>query len=81
MREKKYYYNKEFMNRFELAVRKCGKSVSALAREGDTTCTTISNYRYGVSLPNAYSLSMLCPVLGVSADWLLGLSDKGGPEE
>lgn len=81
MREQRLCYRKEFMNRFELAVRKCGKSVSTLAREADTTFTTISNYRYGVSLPNAYNLSLLCPALGVTVDWLLGLSDKGGPEE
>lgn len=81
MREQRCRYRKEFMNRFELAVRKCGKSVTTLAKEGDTTFTTISNYRYGVSLPNAYNLSLLCPALGVTVEWLLGMSEEGGPEE
>ena len=42
--------------------------------------SSICRWTLGKALPNAYSLAKLAEYLGVSADWLLGLSDEMGRE-
>jgi hypothetical protein len=37
---------------------------------------SIYNWRVGNTVPNATQLMYLCKVLNVSADWLLGISNK-----
>lgn len=43
--------------------------------------TSIHNWVRGIGEPGAGSIRKICARLGVTADWLLGLSDKGGPAE
>lgn len=38
--------------------------------------TSYTNWVTGISLPKAEHLVLICSKLGVSADWLLGLSDQ-----
>jgi len=38
--------------------------------------TTISNYECGVSSPSCDVLKKICNILGTSADYLIGLTDK-----
>jgi len=39
----------------------------------------VSRYECGSVIPSVKSLVKLCSELGVTADWLLGLSEEGGP--
>ena len=40
----------------------------------------ISKYESGVHEPGLSVLASLCKALQVTCDWLVGLSDEGGPE-
>lgn len=54
------------------------KKISNLQLDLDDICSpaTISKWLHGETLPTAYTLERLCKYLGVSADYLLGLSDR-----
>ncbi|MBQ6924179.1 MAG: helix-turn-helix transcriptional regulator [Kiritimatiellae bacterium] len=39
--------------------------------------TTYTNWINGVSSPKAEAIVSICSILGVSADWLLGLPERG----
>ena len=43
---------------------------------GSSTGTVINNWEMGTRLPTAYSIFQLAKACGVSADWLLGLTDE-----
>lgn len=45
-----------------------------LAKATGFSINTIQNYESGISIPNAKKLYILCKVLEVSADYLLGLN-------
>ena len=79
--EEEYYFRKEIRERFLQVLKKDGRTLRAIAKESGVSDAVIGKYRDGAYLPNAYSIAKLCKALNVSADWLLGLSDKGGPEE
>jgi len=49
---------------------------NALARATGTSSSTISGLRLDKRDPSREMLTKLCQVLNVSADFLLGLSDK-----
>lgn len=53
------------------------KSQDDLAKELNIQRQTISNYMNGARTPNTYTLKQLCKALGVSADYLIGLTDTG----
>ena len=44
--------------------------------DGVVAQCSVSNWVRGITLPTSYSLERLCRYLGVSADYLLGLSDR-----
>ena len=51
----------------------------ALANMGvlvNCKCDVVGKYERGLMYPNAHRMHDLCVILGVSADYLLGLSDK-----
>lgn len=60
---------------------KSGKSIRQMAEETGISPSTIEMYMYKGSMPGADKLSLLCQSLGVSADWVLGLTEgvtRGG---
>lgn len=63
--------------RLQAAMEQAGTNQSALAREVGVDRSTISQLltSEGARLPNAQVIAECAAALGVSADWLLGLSD------
>lgn len=76
-----YEFRKQFRRRFSKLVERDGRKLSVVERENRIYGAVLGNYRDGRSIPNAYSMLKVCQIYGVSADWLLGLSEEGGPEE
>jgi len=70
-----------FRRRLDAALREKGVSQSALARQIGVDRSTISQLLSGDTprLPNAQVVGECAASLGVSADWLLGLSDRPQP--
>ncbi|WP_341369031.1 helix-turn-helix transcriptional regulator [Yoonia sp. BS5-3] len=70
-----------FRDRLSAAMAKTGISQTALARDAGVDRSTLSQLLKdtGARLPNAQLVAEVAAVLGVSADWLLGLSDR--PEQ
>ncbi|MEL7131746.1 MAG: helix-turn-helix transcriptional regulator [Pseudomonadota bacterium] len=68
----------QFRNRLTRAMRDQNMSQSALARHIGTDRSTISQALSdeGARLPGAQIIGACAQALGVSADWLLGLSDR-----
>lgn len=79
--EEEYLFRKDFRSRFFEIMKKKGLRVIDVQKKTGLSGSIIGNYRDGRTIPNAYSVMLICKAFGVSADWLLGLSDKGGPEE
>jgi len=46
------------------------------AKKIEVPLTSYTNWVLGVSQPKFENICSICSILGVSADWLLGLSDK-----
>ncbi len=67
-----------FRTRLSRAMRETGTSQSALAREIGVDRSTISQLLTdeGARLPNGHVVGACAAALGVSADWLLSLSDR-----
>ena len=67
-----------FQHRLAQAMRERGTSQSGLARSVGVDRSTVSQLLKGSSarMPNAQVVAECASALGVSADWLLGLSDK-----
>lgn len=76
-----YEFRKQFRRRFTEMVERDGRKLGIVERENKIWGAILSNYRDGRSIPNAYSLLKVCQIYGVSADWLLGLSDEEGVME
>ncbi|NIZ59656.1 transcriptional regulator [Sedimentitalea sp. CY04] len=68
----------QFRVRLNRALQDSGISQSALARQIDVDRSTISQLLTGdgARLPNAHVVGACATALGVSADWLLSLSDR-----
>ena len=68
----------QFRLRLIRALSDSGLSQSALARETGVDRSTISQWLNdeGARLPNAHVVGACASVLGVSADWLLSISDR-----
>lgn len=62
------------------AIDKSGLAYAEIARRAGICPTNLQNYRQGVR-PSMDKLGALCRVLGVSADWVLGLEGKPQNEE
>jgi len=67
-----------FRTRLKQAMAETGTSRSALARGAGVDRSTVSQLlrEDGARLPNAHLVARCAQVLGVSTDWLLGLSDR-----
>jgi transcriptional regulator with XRE-family HTH domain len=70
-----------FRDRLQIAMLRANVTQSALARAAGVDRSTLSQLLkdQGARLPNAQLVAETAAVLGVSADWLLGLSDR--PEQ
>jgi transcriptional regulator with XRE-family HTH domain len=62
-------------NRLKIARKNRGFTQDDLAKKVNTQKTTISNYETGYSTPSNEMLIDLAKALGVSTDYLLGISD------
>lgn len=69
---------REFRTRLAQALRSSGLSQSALARAVGTDRSTLSQVLGddGTRMPSAHVVGACASALGVSSDWLLGLSDR-----
>ena len=63
-------------NRFRTIRRQRGLTQSALAEACGIRQATLSMIESGNTMPRVDTLGLLCRALDVSADYLLGLSDK-----
>ena len=63
------------------ARERAGFSQGELAVAIRTSGARLSRWEIGRNAPRCDVLIRLCRVLEVSADWLLGLSQSGGPEQ
>ena len=72
-----------FRNRLQQAMASSGDTQSSLARKTGVDRSTLSQILACTSarLPNGQLVAQCAQSLGVSADWLLGLSDKPGSLE
>ena len=66
----------EFTKRFNEILENSGKSQVEIARALNISKQCISDYKSGKSVPSIETLYLLCKVLDVSADFLLGLTDN-----
>jgi transcriptional regulator with XRE-family HTH domain len=71
---------KEFADRLNMMKNDCDLTFREISRSTGIPHSSICMWTFGEKLPNAYSLARLAEYLGVSADWLLGLSDEMGRE-
>jgi transcriptional regulator with XRE-family HTH domain len=62
-----------FSERLQEALGKSGLSQVEVAKRAKISRAALGNYLCGDCLPNALYLGRLCAVLGVSADWMIGL--------
>lgn len=67
--------------RLLIARRRAGLSQGDLAQRARVHISDISKYERGRSVPTLARLARLCRALGVSADYLLGLSGEAAEEE
>jgi transcriptional regulator with XRE-family HTH domain len=71
-----------FRNRLAQAMAAAGISQSALARQAGLDRSTISALLApGTRLPNSQATADCAVTLGVSTDWLLGLTDRSAPPD
>lgn len=65
-----------FAARLRYAIARKGWSLTETAKKLDATFASISAYCNTRNLPTVTTLHEICKLLGVSADWLMGLEDK-----
>lgn len=66
----------DFSDRLVKARWRRGLNQETLADELGINVVSISNYETGKTMPSSFLLKCICEVLGVSADWLLGLKEE-----
>lgn len=72
---------KDFPVRLTRAIYANGLNKSSFAEYMRCSRNSVWEWTRGASTPNAFWTVKMAFLLGVSADWLLGLSDEGGPED
>jgi len=70
-----------FRERLETIMHWTGWRPSEFAAAIGADKASAYGWSKGATEPGAESIRKICASLGVSADWLLGLSNKGGPAE
>lgn len=74
-------FNEDFGRRIQQAARRKKITQKELARRVYTTSSAMSGYCVGRSEPTLETVACIARELGVSADYLLGLSDRPEPCE
>lgn len=69
-----------FAERISVAIYSRYNSGRAFARAVGATYEAVGAWTSARAMPLADRLPDVCRALGVSADWLLGLSEEGGPD-
>lgn len=64
-----------FTERFNEVLRDAELNQKQLADKIGITKQCVSDFKSGKSFPSIHTLKMICSVLEVSADYLLGLTD------
>lgn len=75
------YKFKEFGNRLDSVMFRQDISNQELAHQMYVSSSTISGYRTGRRSPTVDDLASIAKILGVSADYLVGLSSVPNPTE
>ena len=70
------YAHIKFKERFNQIIKTCGKTQVEIARAINVSKQCVNDYKTGKSMPSVETLILMCEFLSVSADYLLGLSDK-----
>ena len=70
----------EFVDRLNMIKNDMDVSCLDIEREAGIPRSCMRSYTRGATTPNLYKFVLLCEYFGVSADWLLGLSDDMGRE-
>ena len=65
----------KFKERFNEVLKTSAKTQTQIARELNITNKSVNDYKMGKSVPSIETLYLLCKILEVSADYLLGLTD------
>lgn len=65
----------KFKERFNEVLKTSAKTQTQIARELNITKQSVNDYKMGKSVPSIETLYLLCKILEVSADYLLGLTD------
>lgn len=73
----------EFSSRLAYAMTVQGLTAPALveALDGAVHLRTVRRWLAGTSAPGVEAVPLLCRVLGVTADWLTGITSVGGPSK
>lgn len=64
-----------FCKNLSIAVSESGLTYASVAEKLGVTKATMSMYKHGKALPSLETFSILCDILGESADFLLGKKD------
>jgi hypothetical protein len=73
-------FMQEFVDRLNMIKNDMDVSCLDIEREAGIPRNCVASYTRGATTPNLYKFVLLCEYFGVSADWLLGLSDDMGRE-
>ena len=65
----------KFTERFNELLQTSGKSQVEIAKAISVSKQCVTDYKSGKSFPSLETLCLLCKVLDVSSDYLLGISD------
>lgn len=65
----------KFKERFNEVLQLSGKTQVQIARELNITKQSVNDYKTGKSVPSLETLFLLCKILDVSSDYLLGFTD------
>lgn len=65
----------EFTKRFNEVLKICGKTQTQIAKELNVSKQCVNDYKSGKTVPSIQTLYLLCKILDVSADYLLGITD------
>ena len=68
-------YMNKFTERFQEVLQGTNITQNEIAKHCHVTRQSISDFKRGRSVPSIETLFLLCQILEVSADYLLGLSD------
>lgn len=65
-----------FYERFNAIINQNGYTIAEAAEVCGVSKSAIYTWSHGTCMPNAYQLAYVCYALGVSADWIIGLSEE-----